>query len=190
MQDGNVVLNRPHQISRDAVEPLYLGDPGLYPVTIEIRVDDEPVTSLLTFVERLGDAAPTGVVRAAVGLSVDAPPTLLPNGTTRVSDETRADIDRLLEILELNTTVPITVTIRPELLDGLSRSGLSADTTRLERLGAALRTTHQLLASTYVAMDPARAIADDLGIEFTEQLRTGEDAVQATLGMSIELGIV
>ena len=186
LQDGNVVLNVPTQVSREAVEPLYLRDAGLYPISIQIRVDDEPVASMLTFLERLGDTPPAAVVHTAVGLSVDAAPTLLPNGTTRVTDETRAAIDRLLEILELHTAVPITVTIRPELLDGLSRSGLSADTTRLERLGAALRSGHQLLASTYVAMDPARAIADDLGIEFTEQLRKGEDAVRETLGLTVD----
>ncbi len=185
-QNGAVVLDVPTQISREAVGPLYLGAAGLYPLSIEIRVDDEVIASLLTFIERLADTPPAAIVNTAVGLSVDAPPTLLPNGTTRISDETRSSLDRLLELLELHTTVPITVTIRPELLDGLSRSGLAADTTRLQRLGAALRGPHQLLASTYVAMDPAGAIADDLGIEFTEQLRRGEDAVRDALGLTVD----
>lgn len=186
VQDGLTQLVLETRTVREVSNRLLLRNPGLYPLAFELRVEDEPVAELMTFLERTDATAPAAVVRTAVGVSLDAPPTLAPDGSTRIDDETRARVDQLIDLLELTTTVPLTVTIRPELLEGLARSGLAADRTRLDRLAAALAQRHQLLASTYVAMDPSIAIRDDLGIEFTQQLRTGEDVVRETLGITVD----
>ncbi|MEZ5256654.1 MAG: DUF6049 family protein [Ilumatobacteraceae bacterium] len=144
-----------------------------------------PTTSTDTTSTGTGEE-PEQPARSAVGVSflvrVDAAPTLQPNGSTVVTESARAQLDELLDLLELHADVPITVMIRPELLDGLQRSGFDADQTRLERLRAVFAARDELLPATFVALDPTTALDADLGVEFSEQLIAGEDTLRTTLG--------
>ncbi|MEZ5215208.1 MAG: DUF6049 family protein [Ilumatobacteraceae bacterium] len=230
--DGTVEVTVPTEVRTTVATELRLRDPGLHPLSVEIREGDNILASMVTFVERgpevpdpetdettgntentataadSGDTTSTDTTsadttstdttstgtgeepeqpaRSAVGVSflvrVDAAPTLQPNGSTVVTESARAQLDELLDLLELHADVPITVMIRPELLDGLQRSGFDADQTRLERLRAVFAARDELLPATFVALDPTTALDADLGVEFSEQLIAGEDTLRTTLG--------
>jgi Family of unknown function (DUF6049) len=154
--------------------------PGLYPVLIDVRVGGEPFGGIVTFVERLPEAPPPVKTLASLLVHVDGAPTRQPTGGSIVPDEVRAELTTLAELLE-RSPVPITVVIRPELLDGLARTEEPADAELLARLAAAIDDRHELLAEPFVAMNPSAALAGGLRDEFTEQLRVGEDIVEDRL---------
>jgi len=183
-ENGDLTLDLGTTTSRQPPrDRLALRSAGLYPIKIEVRSGDEPLAGLLTFLERVGDTATTAPVRTAVLLSVDAAPTLQADGSTVITDTTRNEIDQLATTLEAAVSA-MTVVIRPELLEGLARTGFAADQARLTRLSAALANHHELLPATYVAIDPATSVRSDLGAEFVRQLLWGEDVLSRTLGIS------
>ncbi len=180
--DGAYSLTLGIQTGRDDRTRLRLANPGLYPLTIEILQDDEPVASMLTFIERLGDTVPPAEVLGAVAVSVDAAPSLRADGSTTIDEGARTELVEMIELLE-STTAPITASIRPELLDALDRSDDDADRALLDRLAAALSDS-TIQPDTYVALDPSRSVAGDLGTEFDTQLRLGENAIRSALEIS------
>jgi hypothetical protein len=181
--DGQLVLTLPTESTTSETARLRLRNAGLYPLSFEIRSGTETLATLNTFVERTGPDPATARVRTALMVRLDAAPTLQPNGSTLISDTTRSEIDRLLELLELNTAVPLTVALRPELLEGLSRSGFPADTDRLARLEAVFTARNEVLPTTYVHLDPNIAVDQGIGAEFADQLIRGEDTIQEQLGV-------
>lgn len=188
--DGNYVLQVGTRSSTAAVEPLgatlKMSTAGLYPITIDVRVDDRPISSLVTFLELTDESELNAPVRTAIAARIDAAPTLGPTGATTVPSTSRATIDRLTGLLTAHPDVPLTIALRPELLEGLTRSGDAQDADRLDALTAAFGTgtINELLPQTYVSLDPAASIDGGLGIEFGDQLLHGEDVIGSTIGAS------
>ena len=182
---GALVLPIPTQSATRLKTKLRLKDPGLYPLSIELRDSDTKGTlaQLSTFVERLGQDVTPSTVSVGWLFSIDSPPTLQSNGTTVVSDVARTQLSALAGFLQ-QTTVPISAVIRPELLDGLKRSGTASDLALLKQVAATFGNQHELLAEPSVSMDPSAAAAAGMQSTFTDQLRLGEDQLVGSLGIN------
>lgn len=161
---------------------LQFPDPGLYPLTVSWEEDGVVTSTITTFIERLptGVFAPQGNdgLRLAVIGRIDSTVTLQPDSTTVITDADRAEISDLVSVVETLPDLPITVTIRPELIDALDRSDEN-DASLLARMQTAA--SLRILSDTFVDVDPS-----DLGIPsssgiFRRQLRLGEDVVAALL---------
>ena len=129
-----------------------LPDAGMYPVTIELRADNEPLAQLASAIVRLDGAEAPAPLDVALVVPIDGGPTLRADGTTMIDDADRTRLQTVTNVLAATTT-PVTVVPRPELIDGLSRTGLPADADRRAALTAAIG-ARQVLATPYVAMDP------------------------------------
>lgn len=166
-----------------AAEALRLPSAGVIPLGVEVRRAGDVDASFITFIDRLetGADASTRVaerMQVAVALLVDGGPTLRPNGSTAVTDTDRAAVRRALELLDQIGEAPITIGIRPELVDGLSRSPVDGGS--LEALRAQLINV-DLLSLPYVAVDPSAAATSGLQSQFRAQLTHGEDVLRALI---------
>ncbi len=182
---GNLVLRVGTRVSSaEPPERFLLANAGLYPISLDVFVDDRSVASLTTFVERTDESELSSPVRTVVAARIDSAPTLTPSSTTSISATSRTALDRLGETLGAHPDVPLTVAVRPELTEGLARSTDPADATRLDELRAAfdVDSPNELLAQTYVALDPATSVAGGLGLEFGDQLLHGVDVLGEMLG--------
>jgi hypothetical protein len=184
---GTIQLKVPTAIQApsdpSAGDVLRLASAGVIPLGVELRRAGDVDASFITFVDRLetGTDASTRVaerMQVAVAMLVDGGPTLQPNGRTAVTDADRGAVRRALDLLDRIGEAPITIGIRPELVEGLSRSPVDGGT--LEELKAALANV-DLLSLPYVAVDPSAAAASGLEEQFNAQLRRGEDVLGALL---------
>ncbi|HKA04515.1 MAG TPA: hypothetical protein VKD67_09300, partial [Acidimicrobiales bacterium] len=158
-----------------------LPDQGMYPVTVELRADNVPLAQIVTSIVR-ADAAGTNPAPFDVALVVplDGAVTLQPDGSTVIATADRTRLQAVTGALAAVAT-PVTVVPRPELVDGLARSGLPGDAELRAALGTAIA-GRQVLATPYVAIDPTAAVRSGLGDELTKQLTEGEDVLGAVDG--------
>jgi hypothetical protein len=174
----NIMLPTVRRSRDDTRDALRLSAPGLYPVTFELRTaEDDPISSLLTFVDRTDDTVPVVPMSVAVVASLTSPPAGQADGTIRVGEQSRADLDQLASALEHNSSVPMTVSLPPELLDRLAASAAAPDQQLVQRLAAVLPKA-QVLSRPYVTMDPSSAAGSGLVGDYTRLLAQGEDTVR------------
>jgi hypothetical protein len=187
--NGTVKLTVPTTVqpATDPAAPdaLRLASAGVIPLGVELERAGEIDASFITFVDRLetDTDATTRVaerMQVAAAFLVDGGPTLQPDGSTTVADADRAAVRRALDLLDEIGEAPITMGIRPELVEGLSRSPVDGGT--LAELQDALVGV-DLLSLPYVALDPSAAAASGplLEEQFAYQLRRGEDVLREQL---------
>lgn len=168
---------------------LRLADPGIHPLTVQVREaqfgDDGALAevgavlgSLATFVHLEPQGGARGTLEVAFVTRVTAHPTIRPDGGTTVEPSARRALVQLVELLE-RTPVTFSVSLGPELLDGLRRSS-DDDQALLARLETALG-DRELLVEPYVSMDPSGASRSGMIDMYTRQLRVGEDTMAAIL---------
>ena len=157
-----------------------LPDAGMYPVTIELRADNEPLAQIATTIVRLPADTASTPLDVALVLPIDNVPTLRADGTTVIDQADRARVQTIAAALAGSQT-PLTLRPRPELVDGLARTGLPADAALRSSLAGAAA-GRQILAAPYVDVDPTAAVRAGLDTELTAQLTEGEDALSAALG--------
>jgi hypothetical protein len=160
--------------TRDALQ---MSNPGLVPVTVEVRErnNDEPVAALVTFVHRL--PAADNETTPPLGVTVAMGPTgnVLLGDTADpsaivITDDTRAELRRLVRALDAST-VPATVSVPAGLI-----ADLDADDPELaDELMAALD-GHTLVATPRWPLDPAAAAEAGQQQLYGDWLRRGEDA--------------
>lgn len=186
LRRGELVLRVPVELERSAEDELFLPFPAIYPLIVTITRDGAPLARLQTFVERLPDGStePTPDPRGSLDVSivgiVDGVPSLLPNGATRTDPDTVAELRRVTAALTRLPDVPLTLSLRPEVIEGLDRSREISDRTLLTELATALG-PRELLATTYVGLDPSSMVDADLTDVYISQLRRGEDALARAL---------
>jgi hypothetical protein len=94
--------------------------------------------------------------------SIDAPPTLQPDGSVVIDDATREQLEDLRDLLTRKPPDrPIAVRVRPELLNGLASSTNPADAGLRSDLLAQLA-TNDVLVSTFRPTDVAAYAAAGL----------------------------
>jgi hypothetical protein len=182
LRQGRLTVRVPVELERAADSELFLPFPAIYPLIVTVTRDGAPLASLQTFVERLPDGVTSlePDVRGSLDLSVvgivDGAPSLLPNGATRTDPDTVAELRRVTAALTLMPDVPLTLSVRPEVVEGLDRSREISDRTLLAEMATALG-SRELLATTYVGLDPSSMVEADLDDVYIAQLRRGEDAL-------------
>lgn len=161
---------------------LQFPEPGLYPLTVSWEEDGVITSSLITFIERLpaGTFTPPnneGLRVALIG-SINSTVTLQPNSTTIIANEDRQAIIDVISIIETLPDVPVTIAVRPDLIEALDRS-TTEDADLLARLqtSSALR----ILSNTFVDIDPSESSVLDTSSIFRRQLRLGEDVITSLL---------
>ncbi|HET9600444.1 MAG TPA: hypothetical protein VFP08_02595 [Acidimicrobiales bacterium] len=167
--------------SADSDDTLRLNAAGLYPVTFDVRTEqDDPVASLLTFLQRTDDAAVVVPMSVALVTSVSSPPAGRADGTVTVDERARSDLAKLAEALAHNLTVPATVSLPPELLDRLATSATPEDQELVQNLASVLA-GRQVLSRPYVTLDPSSSARSNLSSDYTRLLSQGEDTLRALL---------
>ena len=161
---------------------LQLPESGLYPLTVSWEEDGVITSTLTTFLERLpsGSFSPQGNdgLRLALIGNINSAITLQPNSTTIIKDLDRQKIVDVLSLVETLPDTPITLSIRPELIEALDRSSVE-DSGLLGRLQAS--SSLRVLSDTFVDVDPNRGTLLDRSSIFRRQLRIGEDVLTTLL---------
>jgi hypothetical protein len=179
---GRVDVAIPIEIGVRTKDALQMSATGLYPISIGLREDKSVTSQIVTFVERLPQDVtsplPSDNFEIALIGTLDAPVSLQPDATTQISQTTRSTVTEVVSTLEANPNTPISLAIRPELVDSLGNS-TDEDTSLLTRLQNA--TSLQLLPTTYVDVQPDELVAQRSSDVFTTQLRLGEDVLAVGL---------
>ena len=179
---GRVDVAIPIEMGVRTKDALQMSATGLYPVSIGLQEDKSVTSQIVTFVERLPQDVtsplPRENLQIALAGTLNSSVSLQPDGTTVVSDETRSIVTDTISALEALPNTPISLSIRPELIDALNNSS-DEDIALLSRLQAS--TSLQLLPSTYVDVRPDELVAQQRSDVFTTQLRLGEDVLAAGL---------
>lgn len=179
---GRVDVAIPIEMGVRTKDALQMSATGLYPVSIGLQEDKTVTSQIVTFVERLPQDVtsplPSENLQIALAGTLNSSVSLQPDGTTVVSDETRSVVTETVAALEALPNTPISLSIRPELIDALNNSS-DEDIALLSRLQAS--TSLQLLPSTYVDVHPDDLVAQQSSDVFTTQLRLGEDVLAAGL---------
>ena len=179
---GRVDVAIPIEMGVRTKDALQMSATGVYPVSIGLQEDKSVTSQIVTFVERLPQDVTTPLpsenLQIALVGTLNSSVSLQPDGTTLVSDETRSVVTEAVSTLEALPDTPISLSIRPELIDALNNSS-DEDIALLARLQAS--TSVQLLPSTYVDVHPDELVAEQSSDVFTTQLRLGEDVLAAGL---------
>ena len=179
---GRVDVAIPIEMGVRTKDALQMSATGLYPVSIGLQEDKSVTSQIVTFVERLPQDVtsplPRENLQIALAGTLNSSVSLQPDGTTVVSDETRSIVTDTISALEALPNTPISLSIRPELIDALNNSS-DEDIALLSRLQAS--TSLQLLPSTYVDVRPDELVAQQRSDVFTTQLRLGEDVLAVGL---------
>ena len=179
---GRVDVAIPIEMGVRTKDALQMSATGLYPVSIGLQEDKSVTSQIVTFVERLPQDVtsplPRENLQIALAGTLNSSVSLQPDGTTVVSDKTRSIVTDTISALEAFPNTPISLSIRPELIDALNNSS-DEDIALLSRLQAS--TSLQLLPSTYVDVHPDELVAQQRSDVFTTQLRLGEDVLAAGL---------
>jgi hypothetical protein len=187
--NNNPELTIPISARVDTPEVMYVASDGIYPITIRIRDSQsrEAIAEVLTFISVQRNVDPTQIVPVSTLIRLKATPSLQPNGTTSITDETRAKIARFIETLE-NHSYPMTISIQPEIIEALGSSKIESD----QELFTALKDQLRLRSVTnapFVPLDPSMFATMNMRQEFIEQLRIGEDTLNKWLpGVVIHRG--
>jgi hypothetical protein len=183
---GRLVVTIPiDELDGERPDPVVvLADEGLFPIRLAVRSlsGDDLARPLVLFLLRTGeDTEARPPLEAATVLPVTSGPTIEPGTTTvTVLPEERDRLARVAEILEQSPDAPLTLHVRPELMDALAQTGLPGDLALRDRFAAAAD-GRPVAPATFADVDPSALVAADLAAELTAALRTGEDVLAATL---------
>ena len=179
---GRVDVAVPIEMGVRTKDALQMSATGVYPVSIGLQEDKTVTSQIVTFVERLAQDVtsplPSENLHISLVGTLDSSVSLQPDGTTLVSEETRSIVTEVVSTLEALPDTPISLSVRPELIDALNNS-TDEDIALLARLQAS--TSLHLLPSTYVDAQPDELVARQSADVFTTQLRLGEDVLAAGL---------
>jgi len=177
---GRVDVAIPIEIGVRTKDALQMSATGVYPVSIGLQEDKSVTSQIVTFVERLAQDVtsplPSENLQIALVGTLNSSVSLQPDGTTLVSNETRSVVTEAVSTLEALPDTPISLSVRPELVDALTHSS-DEDIALLARLQVS--TSLQLLPATYVDVQPDELVAEQSADVFTTQLRLGEDVLAA-----------
>ncbi len=152
---------------------------GIYPVRVEVLIDDVSRAALLTFVNRYDPSREVRPMPINVVVALDSPITLQPDGSRLIDQPTRTKIEKVIKLLTLDSS-RMTVQISPELIDGLSRSSNPDDQSLLVQLVAALGSA-PIVPGPYVQFDPSAASANKQTDQFNAVIEKGITTWQQVL---------
>lgn len=188
---GRLVVSVPTAANTSAPENLLFGSSGIYPITIELRAGEQLLASTLTFVHRL---SPDGAVSAAIEgtlqvmnvAALSSAPARTANGENVVSPQFSAQLTNLVDAYGVDA---------PGAENAGAFVSLQADQAAVAGATAfaALRnesSRHTFAASTFVPLNAGAMAAVGMGEAFASQMRAGEDAIAAAIGVTPDRGVI
>jgi hypothetical protein len=161
-----------------------ISDDGLRALRLTVTSATGLIAQITTFINVVSSRTYT-TLPVSIVASIDAPPTLQPDGSVVIDDATREQLEDFRNLLARKPPDrPIAVRVRPELLNGLARSTNSADQVLLTELLAQLA-TNDVLVSTFRPTDVAAYAAVGLKAPFEAQLLRGESILDAANGPTL-----
>lgn len=157
---------------------LQLAQPGLYPVSIELRDNGNVLAEVLTFVHRLPSSTdvPEVPLPVAMAMSTVSPVVLDDTGAVVLDDGVMAELTQLADLLD-SSTMPVAVRVPPALLIATAQAG-EAGAALAQRLAEGLA-RNEVLSSPRYPLDPSLAAASGQQSLYTQWLRDGEDDLTA-----------
>jgi hypothetical protein len=188
---GRLVVSVPTAANTSVPENLLFGSSGIYPITLELRAGEELLASTLTFIHRLesDDAVSTtieGTLQVMNVAALSSAPARTANGENVVSPQFSAQLSNLVDAYGVDAS-------------GEETSGafvsLQADQAAVAGAAAfaALRnesSRHTFAASTFVPLNAGAMAAVGMGEAFASQMRAGEDAIAAAIGVTPDRGVI
>ena len=163
---------------------LQVSDDGLRALRLTVTSATGLIAQITTFINVVSSRTYT-TLPVSVVTSIDAPPTLQPDGSVVIDDATREQLKDLRDLLARKPPDrPIAVRVRPELLDGLARSTNPTDQVLRSELLAQL-VTNDVLVSTFRPTDVAAYATAGLKAAFEAQLLRGESILDAANGPTL-----
>jgi hypothetical protein len=163
---------------------LQVSDDGLRALRLTVTSATGLIAQITTFINVVSSRTYT-TLPVSVVTSIDAPPTLQPDGSIVIDDATREQLKDLRDLLARKPPDrPIAVRVRPELLDGLARSTNPTDQVLRNELLAQL-VTNDVLVSTFRPTDVAAYATAGLKAAFEAQLLRGESILDAANGPTL-----
>jgi hypothetical protein len=179
--NNSVQFSVPISQGIDTAQSLQIGFDGVYPVTVRIRdaKSRETVAEVLTFINVHRKVDPSKTVQVSTLLRLKTTPSLQPNGSVVLTDETRTRVTQFVELLQSHT-YPMTVSVQPEIIEALATSTVDSDKELFVLLREQLR-QRSIATAPFVPTDPSMFAAMNMREEFIEQLRVGEDTLNKWL---------
>ncbi|MFM8389082.1 MAG: hypothetical protein ACKOA5_07545, partial [Actinomycetota bacterium] len=182
---GRLVVSVPTAANTSAPENLLFGSSGIYPITIELRAGEQLLASILTFIHRLEpddavSATIEGTLQVMNVAALSSAPARTANGENVISPQFSTQLSNLVDAYGVDAP-------------GEETSGafvsLQADQTAVAGAAAfadlrAEAGRHTFAASTFVPLNAGAMAAVGLGEAFASQMRAGEDAIAAAIGVT------
>ena len=185
--NNSVQFSIPVSQGVDTAQALHVVFDGIYPITIRIRdaKTREAVAEVLTFINVHRKNDPSKVVQVSTLLRLKTTPSLQPDGSVVLTDETRTRVTQFIELLQSHS-YPMTVSVQPEIIEALATSAVESDKELFVSLREQLR-LRSIATAPFVPTDPSMFAAMNMREEFIEQLRVGEDTLNKWLpGVAIQ----
>jgi hypothetical protein len=154
---------------------------GLYPVLISVQKGSTTFARLTTFLVRVD---PTSrAVEVAVVFPVDRAPVLQPDGSRILDEATRTRLNAIDRMGATAPTVPLTLAIRPDIIDTLMHS-TAEDRAFAARL-AAIAKRGEVIVDTAITIDPSLAARSGLRDIYQQQVAQGKRILSDWVGADI-----
>ena len=154
---------------------------GLYPVLISVQKGSTTLARLTTFLVRVDpDSRPLEV---AMVFPVDRAPVLQPDGSRILDEATRSRLNAIDRIGATAPTVPLTLAIRPDIIDTLVHS--TAEDRALASRLATVAKRGEVIVDTAIAIDPSLAAQSGLRDTYQQQLVEGKHILSNWVGVDI-----
>jgi hypothetical protein len=187
--NNSVQFSIPVSQGVDTAQSLHVVFDGIYPITIRIRdaKTRQAIAEVLTFVNVHRKSDPSKTVQVSTLVRLKTTPSLQPNGSVVLTDETRSRVSQFVEFLKSHT-FPMTVSVQPEIIEALATSTVDSDKELFVSLREQLR-QRSIATAPFVPTDPSMFATMNMREEFIEQLRVGEDTLNRWLpGVTIQRG--
>jgi hypothetical protein len=194
-------LSIPIRSGRGERDRVLLPNPGVHPVDLVLTSPDGPeLWSQTVFLNRLpdgvavdgqgtedgqgtDDAEAPEPVRVTMVLPVESPPAVGTDGRATFGIEDRSRLVSVSSLLDAVPDAPLTMSVRPNTLDGLARSSEPWAADLLEQLGDDAGDT-VVVQRPYAAVDSGGLVASGAPGELERQIVVGAGTVAGRLGRS------
>jgi hypothetical protein len=178
--DHRVTLTVP--TSSDGREGTFrLKTAGLYPVLISVQKGSITLARLTTFLLRVDPTSRP--VEVAVVFPVDRAPVLQPDGSRILDEATRSRLNAIDRIGATTPTVPLTLAIRPDIIDTLVHA--TADDRALAGRLATIAKRGEVIIDTAISIDPSLAVRGGLRDIYQQQVSEGKRILSDWVGADI-----
>jgi hypothetical protein len=154
---------------------------GLYPVLISVQKGSTTLARLTTFLIRVDPTSRP--VAIAVVFPVDRAPVLQPDGSRILDEATRSRLNAIDRIGATAPTVPLTLAIRPDIIDTLVHS--TADDRALAARLATIAKRGEVIVDTAITIDPSLAARSGLRDIYKQQVADGRRILSEWIGADI-----